>query len=130
VALLLFAVRIGLRDDVVYDGGLFLVVLGSTAIIGHVVSAPRSLLTRILAWAPLVWIGARSYGMYLLHLPVFEVVGATALGDQPGRVTAPIQIALTMLAAAASYRWIESPFMRRARLRGAPPHVQRVAAEA
>jgi peptidoglycan/LPS O-acetylase OafA/YrhL len=63
--------------------------------------------------------------MYLFHIPIFVVVGASSPGNQPGRVQAPIEIALTFLAAAASYSWIESYFLRRKRLEGAPPHVQR-----
>jgi peptidoglycan/LPS O-acetylase OafA/YrhL len=127
--LLVFAIQAAPRDPLVYKGGLFGVVVCSAAVIAHVVCADRSWLTRLLAVRPLVWVGARSYGMYLFHIPVFAVIGASWLGDQPSRFVVPLQIAVTMLLAAASYRWIESYFMRRRRLRGAPPHVQRAPAE-
>jgi peptidoglycan/LPS O-acetylase OafA/YrhL len=63
--------------------------------------------------------------MYLFHIPIFAVIATTRLSDRSARLVIPLQIALTMLAAAASYRWVESYFLRRNRLKGAPPHVQR-----
>jgi peptidoglycan/LPS O-acetylase OafA/YrhL len=114
----------GPNDRFVYVGGLSAVAVCSAAIIGHVVSAERSWVTRALALSPLVWIGSRSYGMYLFHIPIFIVI-ESRLGDQSSRLVIPLKVALTMLVAAASYRWVESYFLRRNRLRGAPPHVQR-----
>jgi peptidoglycan/LPS O-acetylase OafA/YrhL len=128
-ALLIFAVKFTPGDRFVYNAGLAGVNVCSAVLVGHVVCSERSLLTKLLSVRPVVWIGARSYGMYLFHIPIFAVIGASWLGDQPGRFTIPLQIALTMLAAAASYRWIESYFLRRNRLRGAPPHVQRAPTE-
>jgi peptidoglycan/LPS O-acetylase OafA/YrhL len=125
LALVLFALMVGPNDRVVYLGGLSVVAVCAAAITGHAVVAPDSWFTRALSVRLLVWIGARSYGMYLFHIPIFAVVGASSLGTEPGRVQAPIEIALTFLAAAASYRWIESYFLRRKRMEGAPPHVQR-----
>jgi peptidoglycan/LPS O-acetylase OafA/YrhL len=125
LGLLLFALTHGPNDQIVYLGGLSAVAVCAAAITGHVVVAPESWFTRALSQRPLVWIGARSYGMYLFHIPIFGVVLASSLGKQPGHLTGPIEIALTFLAAAASYRWIESYFLQRKRLSGAPPHVQR-----
>jgi peptidoglycan/LPS O-acetylase OafA/YrhL len=129
VALLVFAVKFTPGDRFVYNAGLAGVNVCSAVVVAHVVCSERSLLTKLLSVRPVVWIGARSYGMYLFHIPIFAVIGASWLGDQQGRFRIPIQIALTMLAAAASYRWIESYFLRRNRLRGAPPHVQRAPTE-
>jgi peptidoglycan/LPS O-acetylase OafA/YrhL len=127
--LLLFAIGSNPGDPSAYHGGLFVVVICAAALVGHVVNAQQSLLTRALALPVLVWIGARSYGMYLFQIPIFDTIGASPIGNWPGRVVVPLQIGITMLAAAASYKWIESPFLRRHRLRGAPPHVQRVDTE-
>jgi peptidoglycan/LPS O-acetylase OafA/YrhL len=62
--------------------------------------------------APLVWIGRRSYGIYLWQTPILGLLGGWALGP-PWAVA----LALTLAAAAASYRWVEQPFLRR----GQPP---------
>ncbi len=74
-----------------------------------------------LTWAPMVWIGQRSYGLYLWHLPVL-VLGRMALPDWPVMLQVPAFIGLTVLLAAASYPLVEQPFRapwRRAWWRGA-----------
>jgi peptidoglycan/LPS O-acetylase OafA/YrhL len=124
VVLILFALTFGPTDRFVFLGGLTVVALCSAAIIGHVVLAQDSWVTKALGLRALAWIGARSYGMYLFHIPIFRVYGR-ALEGQPARIVVPLEIGTTILAAAASYRWIESYFLRRSRLPGAPPHVQR-----
>jgi peptidoglycan/LPS O-acetylase OafA/YrhL len=129
LALLVFAIKFTPGDRFVYNAGLAGVNVCSAVLVAHVVCSERSFVTKLLSVRPVVWIGARSYGMYLFHIPIFAVIGASWLGDQQGRFRIPVQIALTMVAAAASYRWIESYFLRRNRLRGAPPHVQRAPTE-
>jgi peptidoglycan/LPS O-acetylase OafA/YrhL len=130
VVLLAFGLKVGPSDRFVYVGGLSLVAVCSAMLIAHVVIAERSWVTRTLGISTFAWIGARSYGMYLFHIPIFSVC-VSVLSGQPGRVVVPTEIALTMLAAAASYRWIESYFLRRSRHPvGAPPHVQRFSEEA
>ena len=125
LGLLMFALTYGPNDRFVYVGGLSAVAICSAVLVGHVVCAQNSWFSRTLALPPLVWIGSRSYGMYLFHIPIFAVIATTRLSDRSARLVIPLQIALTMLAAAASYRWVESRFLRRNRLEGAPPHVQR-----
>ncbi|MEV0891778.1 acyltransferase family protein [Promicromonospora sp. NPDC050262] len=67
------------------------------------------------------WVGERSYGIYLWHWPVACVVTA-AVGAQPGTVWwgvgTGLTVALTVVLAAASYRWVELP-VRRLGFRGA-----------
>ena len=124
VVLILFALKFTPTDRFVFLGGLTVVALCSAAIIGHVVLAQRSWVTKALGLRALAWIGARSYGMYLFHIPIFRVCGRLLEGQSP-RVVVPLEVGTTILAAAVSYRWIESYFLRRSRLAGAPPHVQR-----
>jgi peptidoglycan/LPS O-acetylase OafA/YrhL len=125
VGLLVVAFRYGPNDRFVYVGGLSAVAICTAVLVGHVVCAQDSWFSRTLALPPLVWIGSRSYGMYLFHIPIFAVIATTRLSDSSARLVIPLRIALTMLAAAASYKWVESYFLRRNRLKGAPPHVQR-----
>lgn len=101
--------------DVVYRGGLALVaVLSAVAIAALVV--PGSLLGRALDLAPIRWVGARSYGLYLWHWPVFVLVGS-ALPTWPrewpeGAALGGIALGITVVAAALSYRFIEQPIRR------------------
>jgi peptidoglycan/LPS O-acetylase OafA/YrhL len=83
---------------------------------------------RVLATPVLVWIGVISYGMYLWHLPIVELLGlssdpahfsATGLGlaAKIHQLATPILFVLALAASAAvaalSYRFIELPFLRR-----------------
>ncbi len=104
---------------------LFLTLVVAPAVFGeHAGGLPR----RVMAWAPVAWIGMLSYGIYLWHLPVAHVLGrgadpghfsATGVG-LAGKIhtaTTPILFVLTLAAtcvvAAISYYVIELPFLKR-----------------
>jgi peptidoglycan/LPS O-acetylase OafA/YrhL len=81
-------------------------------IIAHVVSAPRSPLTRLLAAAPLVAIGRISYGVYLWHFPVFYLFGLVTVHGTAA-TTSWLSIAaawaVSFGAAGISYAIVERP---------------------
>lgn len=108
--LLVFASEVAPDDSVNFFGGLSLVAVAAGVVIVHAATAARSPLTELLTWQPLVWIGRRSYGIYLLHLPLFAAIKSFAWGVWP---TTFVAVVVTLIAAAASFRWIESPFLRR-----------------
>ena len=75
-------------------------------------------LVRWLAWPGLIWIGRRSYSLYLWHWPIYALFRWT-VGLETA-IEMAIAVALSFAAASASYRWVETPFrsaplMRRAR---------------
>ena len=77
-----------------------------------VVAHPSSLSGQAFGWSVLVWIGARSYGIYLWHWPVLML---TRPGQDVGMSGAPlitIQFALAVGIAALSYRYVEMPIRR------------------
>lgn len=91
-----------------------LVVLGALA-----ADAGRIIPAQLLSCAPLRAVGRISYGLYLYHLPVFELLRV----DQRGGTTPPWQVgaavAATFAVAGLSYAFIERPLLRYAgRFRG------------
>ncbi len=95
----------------VFQGGLVLVaVLTALAIAGSVV--PGSPLVRALDVLPLRVVGERSYGLYLWHWPVFILVTAAAPALDPWAIGG-IALAITVVAASLSYRFVEQPIRRR-----------------
>ncbi len=58
-----------------YSGWLPVFALASVAVIAGSCRPPGGL-TVLLAWSPLVALGAISYGVYLFHLPVFVLLDA------------------------------------------------------
>ena len=96
--------------DFMYYGGLVLCSVLSAIVIA-VLAYPRSLFARVAAWKPFVWIGQRSYGMYLWHFPLIVLL-------QPRNATAlpwwiyVVEIVLTVGIAHLSYTFIETPIRR------------------
>lgn len=71
--------------------------------------APGTLAGRILSLAPVAFIGQISYSLYLWHWPVI-VLSEIGLFLRPTPTVMAGQIALSLLLAWLSWRWIEQPF--------------------
>lgn len=95
-----------------FPGTLLLAsILAGVAVV--TATAPGSVLGPALDWAPLRWIGDRSYGIYLWHWPLFVLLaamtGRNAAADNVPMWVGMLTIALTIAAAALSFRFIEQP---------------------
>lgn len=95
----------------VYNGGFALVCIGTAALIIDIVVFP-SKLSRSFEFAPLVWIGKISYGLYLWHYPIFEASRRLFDGRIPPILYQVIGVLTTILVATASYYLLEKPFLR------------------
>jgi hypothetical protein len=102
------------------------VAIATVAVIAAAVH-PRSRLGPLLDGGPLRWIGARSYGIYLWHWPIFTLTRpGIDLALDPALVLI-VRVALTALIAEISFRFVESPIRSGAieqawkRLRAAEP---------
>ena len=75
---------------------------------------------QLLASAPLVWLGMISYSLYLVHVPLIDLIwnaGSLAvdlgtLNETMARSLALMVVPLALGVAAVSYRWFEKPFLR------------------
>src|SRR4051812_33143402 len=107
-------VQSNILDRRMYLGGWVLVDLATAFLIAHIFVAEGSTFSRCLSLPPLVWIGKRSYGIYLVHLPIFFVLSQsrTHLGVWP---LLAVRMAVSFAVAGAMFRWIESYFLRRKR---------------
>jgi len=72
----------------------------------------------ILRLPPLVWVGEISYGVYLWHLPVIS-----AFGYPKGLGAAVLDLAVTLVVAAISWRLVEQRFLQRDGVRSTRPKV-------
>lgn len=91
-----------------YSGGILLVSLLTAVVIVSLVFPP-SLMARLLSWRPLVWIGQRSYGIYLWHYPLLLLMNPRSFtGDIPWYLYLG-EIAVIVAVAAFSYRFVENP---------------------
>ena len=91
-----------------YRGGLILVALATILVIATV-THPRSRLGKYVIGTPLlVWIGKRSYGLYLYHWVVFQAYRKSAgMPLEPREFVA--LMAITAVLTEASYQFIETP---------------------
>ncbi len=111
VGLVVLVLLLHSESGFTYRGGLVLASgLALLAVLGCLDAG--SSYVRALEVRPVRWVGERSYGLYLWHWPVILVVDAV-VGAQVGTGAwwrgAAVAIALTVVLAWASYRWIESP---------------------
>ena len=87
--------------------------LSSLALVAFVVLVPANSLVRLLSLRGPSWLGVRSYGVYLYHFPLAVVfVQAPLFHGTEHNVAIVACICITLVVAAASYRWIETPFLR------------------
>jgi hypothetical protein len=66
----------------------------------------------VLDVGPLRWIGQRSYGIYLWHWPIFMLTRPGLDVPLSPAVDFALRLALTLVAAEASYRFVEQPIRR------------------
>jgi peptidoglycan/LPS O-acetylase OafA/YrhL len=92
------------------------VTVVATYVVAHV-TLRDSVMRRLLGWGPLVYLGKRSYGAYLLHVLAIHLgyilFGSTTVAA--GLLTAAFALAVTIPAAEFLYRVVEQPGMALAR---------------
>lgn len=103
-------------------------VVGAAVVVSTVTLADGRLL-RGLSSRPLVYLGRISYGLFLWHMPIFHYLAKHG-GTWPVAIKAVVGFGATFALSALSYRFIESPFLRRGRSRRRADRVPLVASPA
>lgn len=94
-----------------YRGGTLLCSILTLMVIAACVQ-PQGMVARALAAEPLVWIGKRSYSIYLWHYPLLLLMNPVAnINDTPWWHYI-LQVLLVVAAAECSYCFIETPFRK------------------
>ena len=102
--------------DQLFRGG-FLITSIATAIVIACVVTPNSNLNSILGLAPFVWVGKRSYGLYLWHWPVFQLPRERVDVDINGWELFAVRMFVTLVLVEISYQCIERPIRERRMMR-------------
>ena len=94
-----------------YLGGIALTSVLSVILIA-VLAVPNTWLAQLFSLIPLVWIGKRSYGMYLWHFPlILLTTNANSTSGTPWWVHL-VQLALIFVIAELSFRFVEDPIRK------------------
>ncbi len=111
VGLLAIALMIWQTDQYssfLYRGGFVLLSIATVMVLAPL-AHPGCRLGPILGWKPLVWVGVRSYGIYLWHFPIIVLTtpGGIANGREPLR--AALQVVAILGISALSWHYLEEP---------------------
>ncbi|MGB8645340.1 MAG: acyltransferase family protein, partial [Anaerolineae bacterium] len=99
-------------DPFLYQGGFALISLATAIVIAVAVHPRAHLGRRLLSLRPLVWIGERSYGIYLWHWPICALTRPQLDVSLDALPLLVIRFGLTFVLAELSYRYIEMPIRR------------------
>jgi len=105
---------VGEESVLTFRGGILLASVATTVLVLVVVERPGRL-RAVLELPPARWVGARSYGIYLWHWPVFLVIGQdlpVAPGGPAYLLTRLWCVVVTLVVADLSYRFVETPVRR------------------
>jgi peptidoglycan/LPS O-acetylase OafA/YrhL/CubicO group peptidase (beta-lactamase class C family) len=92
-----------------YRGGFVFVSLITALVITATTHPSTRMITKLLEWSPLRWIGLRSYGIYLWHWPVFMLTRPNIDVPIDGWLLQVVRFGLAFALAALSYTFVETP---------------------
>lgn len=107
-----------------YYGGILLASLLTMVVIA-VISHPDSLLAKVFALPPLVWVGVRSYGIYLWHYPILLLMIPASSTEATPWWLYLAALVVIVAASALSYTFVEDPIRKGALGRMAAAVAQR-----
>ncbi|MDG1267012.1 MAG: acyltransferase family protein [Ilumatobacter sp.] len=93
-----------------FQGGLFVTGLATLAIIAAV-THQNAFTGRLLSLPVLLWIGTRSYGLYLYHWPIYQIIRNIA-ANKLALHEFVLAMVVTCIITELSYRYIETPIRK------------------
>ena len=98
-------------NTLLYRGGFLLVaILGLIVIISS--GKQHTLMSRLLSFKPVVFIGKISYSLYLWHFPVLVLTTPVSEIGNPNIIFVILRVILTFALATASYVFVETPIRK------------------
>ncbi|MGI8809699.1 MAG: acyltransferase family protein [Acidimicrobiales bacterium] len=95
--------------DSLYRGGFLGVAALAAVLVGVIAHPGTPVIGAVLGSRPLVWLGRRSYGVYLFYWPVIMLTRAYYDVPLAGNALLALRVAITLSLAALSYRFVEAP---------------------
>jgi peptidoglycan/LPS O-acetylase OafA/YrhL len=92
-----------------YRGGFLAVAVAASLLIAAAVHPGATLISHVLARRPLVWLGTRSYSVYLWHWPVFMLTRPGQDVSMDGAELFALRVLITLAVAELSFRLVEAP---------------------
>lgn len=96
-------------DPWLYRGGFFFSGIVTLLVIAAVVHR-QALLGRLLGNPVFTWIGTRSYGLYLFHWPIYQIIRKSGFDMTVWQFV--LAMAITIPVTEACFRFIETPIRR------------------
>lgn len=101
---------------ILFFGVFTLVALATAVVLAWLLCHPESRVAKVLSSYPMVWIGRRSYGIYLWHSPIAVAVSTPLtymiVGEEPHwAITLGMYLLCAFIVAAISFRYVEQPVL-------------------
>ncbi len=94
-------------DPLLFRGGFFLTGLATLAVIAAV-THQKAVTGKVLSLPLFIWIGTRSYGLYLYHWPIYQIIRNIAANKLRFHEFVLAMVA-TAIITELSYRFVETP---------------------
>jgi peptidoglycan/LPS O-acetylase OafA/YrhL len=101
-------------SDWLPEWGFLAFSVGTAVVVAGLVVVPHGVPARLFAFAPLAWIGRRSYAIYLFHQLVFAYLSRSRVHLSP-QLSFGFQLVAILVVAELSHRLVEAPMLRRKR---------------
>ena len=111
IGLVIMVVLVNGFSPFMYRGGILLASLLSAVVIAVLVH-PQSTFAHIASLPPLVWIGKRSFGMYLWHYPIMLLMNGGNPSAEANIFYILLQLLVIFVCSALSFRFVEDPLRK------------------